>query len=643
MKPKNCLLFFVGLVLFCSANGQLCQGSLGDPIVNITFGSGSNPGPSLAAASTNYSFKSGDCPDDGYYSIVNRTSSCFSNSWHSLNSDHTGNPNGYFMLVNASFQPSAFYVDTVDVLCNNTTYEFAAWIMNVLTVTRCSSNPIQPNLTFLIEKTDGTILQKFDSGTIPSDPVPTWKQYGFFFTTPVDVSRVVVRIINNAPGGCGNDLALDDITFRPCGPLVNAFLNGSNAAKEMCEGQTTQLNFSSTVSAGFTNPYLQWQQSIDGGAWTDIPSANSTALTKNVLLTTTPGVYQYRMSVSKMENTNKQACRINSNVLTVHIYKNPNPAASYNGPLCEANTLVLSAKDGNEYKWTGPNSFDSSGASVSLLNAQTFQSGKYYVEVTNAAGCKGKDSISVSVNPRPVGSASPDKATICEGAAVSLSGSGGGSYLWKPSYGLSSLSDPNPSASPKDTTKYMLVVSNSFSCTDTAYVQVNVLKKPAANAGVDKFILSGDSTRLSGTAGGTNISYSWSPSLFMNNTSSLNPTVNPTNDITYILQVASNNNCGIATDSVKVHVFKAVYVPNAFSPNNDGLNDYWNIPALKAYAEYEILVFNRYGEVVYKSKNINTPWDGNLKGKALPTGVYPYVIDIKQVPKKLTGWVMIIR
>ena len=99
----------------------------------------------------------------------------------------------------------------------------------------------------------------------------------------------------------------------------------------------------------------------------------------------------------------------------------------------------------------------------------------------------------------------------------------------------------------------------------------------------------------------------------------------------------------MATDSVKVHVFKAVYVPNAFSPNNDGLNDYWNIPALKAYSEYEILVFNRYGEVVYKSKNINTPWDGNLKGKALPTGVYPYVIDIKQVSKKLTGWVMIIR
>src|SRR5215203_5999299 len=183
MKPKNYLLFFVGLVLFCSANGQLCQGSLGDPIVNITFGSGNNPGPSLAAASTNYSFKSGDCPDDGYYSIVNRTSSCFSNSWHSLNSDHTGNPNGYFMLVNASFEPGAFYVDTVDVLCNNTTYEFAAWIVNVLGNHRCSP-AIQPNLTFQIERPDGTVLKSYDTGTIPLDGSPLWKQYGFYFTTP---------------------------------------------------------------------------------------------------------------------------------------------------------------------------------------------------------------------------------------------------------------------------------------------------------------------------------------------------------------------------------------------------------------------------------------------------------------------------
>src|SRR5687768_8471678 len=87
--------------------GQLCQGSLGDPIVNITFGTGANPGPALAGAATNYSYANIDCPNDGQYAVRNSTTNCY-NSWHSLQSDHTGDPNGYFMLVNASVQPSAF-------------------------------------------------------------------------------------------------------------------------------------------------------------------------------------------------------------------------------------------------------------------------------------------------------------------------------------------------------------------------------------------------------------------------------------------------------------------------------------------------------------------------------------------------------
>ncbi len=260
------LLLLSGLVFFKPAGAQLCQGSLGDPIVNISFGSGANPGPPLSAATTNYSFRSGDCPNDGFYSVVNRTSACFSSTWHSVSSDHTGNANGYFMLVNASYQPSAFYIDTVDVLCHSTTYEFAAWILNMIRLSTCANGSIQPNLTFSVEKTDGTVLQSVNTGDIPSSPVPTWKQYGFFFTTPADVSRVVVRIVNNAPGGCGNDLALDDITFRPCGPLLDASIAGGQVVKEFCEGEAQPQVFTCKVSAGYTNPYFQWQESLDNGS-----------------------------------------------------------------------------------------------------------------------------------------------------------------------------------------------------------------------------------------------------------------------------------------------------------------------------------------------------------------------------------------
>lgn len=179
MFIKN--LFFCFL-LFSSfgLKAQLCQGSLGDPIVNITFGSGSNPGPSLAAAATGYQYVSNDCPQDGFYTVTNSTTACFSDSWYSINSDHTGNSAGYFMLVNASIQPSDFYLETVRGLCGNTTYEFAAWIMNVIKTQSCSGNTIKPNLTFTIESVTGAVLKSFNTNDISPQQVPTWVQYGFF-------------------------------------------------------------------------------------------------------------------------------------------------------------------------------------------------------------------------------------------------------------------------------------------------------------------------------------------------------------------------------------------------------------------------------------------------------------------------------
>jgi hypothetical protein len=113
------------LFLFQTTNAQLCNGSLGDPIVNITFGSGANPGNPLAAATTTYQYVGNACPNDGFYTVTNSTANCFNNNWHSILTDHTGNANGYFMLVNATVQPGAFYLETVRGHCSNNTFEFA--------------------------------------------------------------------------------------------------------------------------------------------------------------------------------------------------------------------------------------------------------------------------------------------------------------------------------------------------------------------------------------------------------------------------------------------------------------------------------------------------------------------------------------
>ena len=276
-------LFFLIILQYALANGQVCQGSLGDPIVNITFGAGPNPGTPLSSSVTAYSYVGNDCPGDGFYSIRNRTSSCFSNSWFTLNKDHTGDLNGYFMLVNASYSPSVFYVDTIRGLCPSTNYEFAAWIVNVST-NRSSCGPpyIQPNLTFRIEKLDGTLLKSYQTGEIfPNGGL--WQQYGAFFQTPNTVSDLVFKIYNNAPGGCGNDLALDDITFRACGPqLTTLVVNGPSTLLTACVGVSAKYQFTSKISPAFLLPFYQWQQRTTNGVWQVIFGANGDTLVQNL-------------------------------------------------------------------------------------------------------------------------------------------------------------------------------------------------------------------------------------------------------------------------------------------------------------------------------------------------------------------------
>jgi gliding motility-associated-like protein len=637
--------FFTALFLLISFSGtaQLCQGSLGDPLVNITFGAGFNPGPSLAAAATGYQYVSGDCPSDGYYTVRSNTTNCFSSSWHSLSSDHTGNTNGYFMLVNASIQPSAFYIDTVRGLCGNSTYEFAAWIINVILPQSCNGNSNQPNLSFTIEKTDGTVLQTYNSGNIPPSSSPIWKQYGFFFTTPPAGSDIVLRIVNNAPGGCGNDLALDDITFRPCGPQLTPSITGqTSTTANICEGSAQSFNFNCFISAGFNNPVFQWQQRFNNGAWSDIPAATTTSLSVNFIPTNAIGQYDYRLSVAESGNMGSAPCRISSTPISVIVNAKPVATASNNGPVCNGSKLTLTGGGGSLYTWIGPNSFSASGASVDINTIQLAQAGTYSVLVTSAAGCSNSASTIITVNPSPVAGTTFTDTSICVKGKVSLLASGGGTYQWLPTTGLSSSTIFNPIASPDSTTQYLVLVSNAFGCTDTAFVNVKVYSQAIANAGPDKTIILGGTATLSGTVLGSYQSFFWSPITDMNNPLILQPLVKPSADAMYVLTVQSNNGCGTTTDTVLVKLFKGIFIPNAFTPNNDGKNDTWNIPALDAYPNFELWVFNRYGEVVFKNSHLNKAWDGSYKANPLPTGAYPYLIKLNVANQILKGTVMII-
>jgi gliding motility-associated-like protein len=637
---KKTLVLMLVTILFQSSYSQLCTGSLGDPVAKITFGISGEP--VLSASNTNYTYVSSTCPNDGEYTLTDLTFACFGSSWHTLIGDHTPNDNvGRYMLVNASQSPGDFFRDTINGLCGNTTYELSAWIINMLKSVACS-NPILPNLTFHVETTSGTPLVTYNSGDIPMVATPVWKQYGTFFITSNNTTSVVIRITNNAPGGCGNDLALDDITFRPCGPTINAILaiNGSDNYT-ICMADQTGYLLTGSFSNSYTNPSLQWQVSYDNGSnWISIAGATAPTYLRQP---TQEGSFKYRLTIAEGNNILIPQCRIASNPVTITISSPPFVQATNYVFSCYGSTVLLFASGGSTYEWTGPNGFTSNQQEPQIFNVQFTDAGLYKVKVTTFFGCSNTDSTNLQVYPAAHAFVNPD-VSICEGDNVQLNASGGIKYYWEPDAGLSDRTISNPMASPKDSIRYKVSVINEYNCSDTASVRVNVWRKPLANAGPDLKMLVNRPTHLKGAVGGTQVTYNWIPNQYMNQSNTLTPQVNPPQTMTYRLQVTSTLGCGNTTDDVIVKVYEKIQVPNAFSPNGDGINDKWDIELLKdAFPECIINVYNRYGQIIFHSTGYDKPWDGTFQSKPVPIGTYYYIIDLKNNIQSITGFLDVLR
>ena len=258
-------------------------------------------------------------------------------------------------FYNASELPGEFYKQTVGNLCGSTTYQFAAWIANAL-------NPavdvgVNPDISFLIEQTDGTVLAVYDTGPIGQNSVFTWLQYGFDFTTPPNVTSVILKMINNSHGGLdhvGNDLAIDDITFRPCGPESKASFSTTAAVDSiaLCAGTDTVIYGS--VSNEYGSPGYLWQMSTDSGAsWTDIPNANQLQIAIAPPRTGVTVTYQYRLLAAENANINSPNCRVVSNLVYLTSVVVSVPEFSFDEDVCNPLQVdfASTALPGVTYDW----------------------------------------------------------------------------------------------------------------------------------------------------------------------------------------------------------------------------------------------------------------------------------------------------
>ena len=375
-----------------------CSGSKGDPVFSESFGNGTNYGPALPAGTTNYTFITGN-PNDGFYTLFYRTN--LYSTWHySLDHtlDATDGLNGKCLIVNANASTTGeFYKRTVTGLCVNTTFEFSSWLMNIYNPGSgfCGASEIPINVRFEIwNSTETVLLSSGNTGNIIGTATPLWQQFALVFTTTNETS-VVLKMKNNGLGGCGNDLAIDDIEFRSCGDLTtisSPSVVGNTFA--FCDNSGA-LSLQATTSGGATYFY-QWQTSTNGFSWTDIAGAT----TANYIAPSTNSLTYYRTKVAQdATNLGNNFCSTLSSVFTFSYLPSPSNAVSNgNATICinaAIPSLSVASNTGTSVNW-----YDAATNGTLLqansLNYTPTAAGTFYAEAYNlSTNC-------ISINRTPV-------------------------------------------------------------------------------------------------------------------------------------------------------------------------------------------------------------------------------------------------
>jgi hypothetical protein len=206
---------FIFLLFAVASKAQPGNCTLKSPQFIIHFGTGNIREPSTATAAYSRVFTS--CPTDGHYSFASYTTGCFKDDWHTISSDHTeDDAGGNMLLVNAAPAGGVFLSLPISGLKSNTIYEIGLWVMNLCKPTKKCPFLLLPSLHIRLQTPEGKVVANIVTRDLPRVAEPRWTQHRVLFTTPASTSILQLILSDNAPGGCGNDFALDDITFREC-------------------------------------------------------------------------------------------------------------------------------------------------------------------------------------------------------------------------------------------------------------------------------------------------------------------------------------------------------------------------------------------------------------------------------------------
>ncbi|MCK9399076.1 MAG: T9SS type A sorting domain-containing protein [Bacteroidales bacterium] len=447
-------------------------------------------------AYTNYIYGLiGNAIPDSNYIIANSTAGMYRTPQQVMGTDvwlytedRSSTPGiGDMYIVNASYTPGVFYTEVLTNLCENTRYEFRSEMINLYAANWVPNGSdylnyfpkdgqgnyysILPNVDFML---DGRVA--LNTGNIMNDG--SWKTYGFTFRTDTGQTSLTLTMRNNSTGGIGNDIALDNILMRACGPEIDITIN---TTLPVCPGLPVTMT-ANLIASDYLTPEYQWQKSTDNGVtWNDISGANDSTYTS-----TNPAYGdEFRFLVAEttasLDNPN---CSVASN--PVSITTTAGITGTTPGSVCGTGTVTLgaTANSGSTINWyanlTGGSSL---GTGTSYTTPTISSTTTYYVEATNA-GCTSnpRTSVVATVNTSVTASVSISASTgnsICSGTNVTFTATptnGGAtpSYQWKLNGGNVGTNSPTYSNN-------TLANGNTISCVMTSSISSCITGSPATS------------------------------------------------------------------------------------------------------------------------------------------------------------------
>jgi gliding motility-associated-like protein len=312
-----------------------------------------------------------------------------------------------------------------------------------------------------------------------------------------------------------------------------------------------------------------------------------------------------------------------SQVATINILNNP-IISVLSESMCIGQSASLTANGAVSYTWSPSSNLSAANGSVVIGTPPATNT--YSVFGESSDGCISSSTATITVINQPT--LSITSPTICFGKTATLTATGASSFTWSPAYGLNATTG-SIVTSTSDTTIVYTIIGNLLGCLDTitTSVIVNPLPTVIINSSSNSFIYTpGEDLTLLGSGG---VSYVWS-----NGSTDSKLPIYQTEQTQYCLKVTDANSCvNQKCVTVDLKTESTLYIPNAFTPNEDKLNDLFLILGTNI-TEFKILIYNRWGELLFESTDITKGWDGTYNGENVGNGIYVYSLKAKGIDDK---------